>query len=64
MTKQAGLFRVQNSDWIIRETESGKYELSTADGLKKIGGLTAKSCAAAQGVFAELDRYIKEKGGV
>jgi hypothetical protein len=62
-SKNAALFQVQNGAWIVTETEPGVYELSTADGSQKISGLSAKACMAGQGVFAELERHINDKGG-
>jgi hypothetical protein len=53
-------FTVRNSDWIIRETTSGTYELSTADGSKKISGLSAKQLVRVNAVVAEAERHIRE----
>jgi hypothetical protein len=54
------LFTVRNSEWIIRETTSGIYEFSTADGSKKISGLSAKQVTSANAVIAEAERHIRE----
>jgi hypothetical protein len=63
MSKEAELFHVRNSDWAVNETAPGVYELATADGSQKIGGLSGPQLAAAQAVVAALDRYIREVGG-
>ena len=60
MSKKAELFRVQNSDWTITETERGIFELSSTSGAEKIGGLTAKQLVSALAVISELDRYLRE----
>jgi hypothetical protein len=63
MSKQAGLFRMQNNDWVISETEVDVFELATADGAQKITSFPWRRLATAQGVLAEMERYMKEKGG-
>ena len=61
MSKQAERFQVQNSDWRITETAKDIFELSSASGAEKIGGLTAKRLASALAVISELDRYLRER---
>jgi len=60
MSKPTELFEVRNSDWIIRETEPGVYEL--VKGAKKIRGLSKRQLASLAGVVAEFDRHLKESG--
>ena len=54
------LFSVRNSEWLIRETAPDAYEVSTADGSKKISGLSAKQLVSLNAVVAEAERHIRE----
>jgi hypothetical protein len=53
-------FTVRNDDWIIREAAPDTYEVSTADGSKKISGLSAKQLVSVNAVVAEAERNIRE----
>jgi len=57
------LFRIMNSEWTIEETTPGLFQISTARGKKKMRGLLSNQVLALNAIVAELDRYLKEKGG-
>ncbi len=56
------LFEVKNSDWILRETGPGVFELVSRDDQWKITDIDGNSLASAGAVIAELDRHLRSRG--
>jgi len=54
------LFTVRNSDWTLKETSAGLFEISSADGSSKVGPFPAAKLVSMLAVIGELDRHIRQ----